>query len=584
MLQRLTFVGMALVAIPIAGFCQPDTLWTQPLRDRQNNRVDFGDITRVIRTFDGNLAYAGYGTNERGDGRWDSDFKVAISDTFARQIWYRLFHANIDGQDGGDRLYAICQLPDSGFTLAGSRLGIVALRIDKFGNLVWMRYFLERDGFNSPGPGEMNIILANDGNFVFVSYRSLYKITSEDGGLIWRRNFEGRLTRAHLTSDGGFFLAGFTTDRSNVYAARTDSDGELIWQQIYLDDNQTAEQSWTSIPSSAGGWILAGSSRFGGGGIDYYPFLMHIGEDRELLWYRLYDDMRANGVRQLLETPDGGYAIIGYSGSAQFWRTDYFGERVWRTFYRPIGAIGNAVLPMEDGGYLLGIFHFREGIPFGLIRTAPDPYKPPYELDALTDALEFGEVPLDTVTSLECRLYNYGRRYVVLDSASFAVGDDGRIGIRLYAHDLDFPVRINPTDTLAFRLFFRPSDERDYADTLTFFYADSSLSITMSGRGVPLAVPDDGGIGIPPYAMHLSAFPNPFNTTLQLHYTLPRPGHWALRLYDLRGAEVMLLKEGFLPFGPHQLHFNAGALPSGQYMLALNGASGIRTRRVVLVK
>ncbi|MBM3329596.1 MAG: hypothetical protein FJY67_09040 [Calditrichaeota bacterium] len=98
------------------------------------------------------------------------------------------------------------------------------------------------------------------------------------------------------------------------------------------------------------------------------------------------------------------------------------------------------------------------------------------------------------------------------------------------------------------------------------------------------AVTDDGGIGIPPYAMHLSAFPNPFNATLQLHYTLPRPGWWALRLYDSRGDEVMLLKEGFLPFGPHQLHFDAGALPSGQYMLALNGASGITTRRVVLMK
>ncbi|MBM3329858.1 MAG: hypothetical protein FJY67_10390, partial [Calditrichaeota bacterium] len=59
---------------------------------------------------------------------------------------------------------------------------------------------------------------------------------------------------------------------------------------------------------------------------------------------------------------------------------------------------------------------------------------------------------------------------------------------------------------------------------------------------------DSGAVdaGLPNEFALLEAFPNPFNSSLSIHYTLPRPGHWALRLYDPRGAEVMLLKEGFL--------------------------------------
>ncbi|MBM3330107.1 MAG: hypothetical protein FJY67_11670, partial [Calditrichaeota bacterium] len=86
---------------------------------------------------------------------------------------------------------------------------------------------------------------------------------------------------------------------------------------------------------------------------------------------------------------------------------------------------------------------------------------------------------------------------------------------------------LEPGDSMWVYVVFRAEADGEYEANVVIESDDrDEARVEIPVRGKSLAIPDNDGIGIPPYAMHLSAFPNPFNATLQLHYTLPRPGWW----------------------------------------------------------
>ncbi|MCB2200370.1 T9SS type A sorting domain-containing protein [bacterium] len=85
------------------------------------------------------------------------------------------------------------------------------------------------------------------------------------------------------------------------------------------------------------------------------------------------------------------------------------------------------------------------------------------------------------------------------------------------------------------------------------------------------------------------AWPNPFNGSTRLTYTLPAAGEVRFSVYDLLGREVALLEQGQRTAGQHSLLWNsdsplAGSVASGVYFVQLKTAAGLQTRRVVLLK
>ncbi len=67
-----------------------------------------------------------------------------------------------------------------------------------------------------------------------------------------------------------------------------------------------------------------------------------------------------------------------------------------------------------------------------------------------------------------------------------------------------------------------------------------------------------------------SAYPNPFNATMSLEYSLEREAQISVRVYDIRGYEVARLAEAqSKSVGHYALRWNAGELPSGIYLLQL---------------
>ncbi len=79
-------------------------------------------------------------------------------------------------------------------------------------------------------------------------------------------------------------------------------------------------------------------------------------------------------------------------------------------------------------------------------------------------------------------------------------------------------------------------------------------------------------------------FPNPFNPTTQLTFTLPQAGQTVLRVYNLLGKEVATLVDEFRTAGTHLVNFDASALPSGMYVYRLESGSFSAARKMMLSK
>lgn len=80
------------------------------------------------------------------------------------------------------------------------------------------------------------------------------------------------------------------------------------------------------------------------------------------------------------------------------------------------------------------------------------------------------------------------------------------------------------------------------------------------------------------------AYPNPFNPTTTVTYTLPVKSRIRLSIYDILGRRVRMLNEGVQGPGEHHLRVNGAGLASGIYLLFLQTPQGRLTRKITLIK
>ena len=79
-------------------------------------------------------------------------------------------------------------------------------------------------------------------------------------------------------------------------------------------------------------------------------------------------------------------------------------------------------------------------------------------------------------------------------------------------------------------------------------------------------------------------FPNPFNPTTTLSYTLAARTHIRLTVTDALGREVAVLADGMMDAGSQQVNFDAANLPGGMYVARLAADGHVLTRKMLLLK
>jgi hypothetical protein len=88
-----------------------------------------------------------------------------------------------------------------------------------------------------------------------------------------------------------------------------------------------------------------------------------------------------------------------------------------------------------------------------------------------------------------------------------------------------------------------------------------------------------------PVAFELKGnYPNPFNPTTTIAFTLSETANVNLTVYDLTGAKVATLVNGMTERGAHEVSFNGDALSSGLYIYRLEAMGKVHSGRMMLVK
>ena len=79
-------------------------------------------------------------------------------------------------------------------------------------------------------------------------------------------------------------------------------------------------------------------------------------------------------------------------------------------------------------------------------------------------------------------------------------------------------------------------------------------------------------------------YPNPFNPTTTIEYSIGIAGPTRLMVYDVLGREVVKLVDEYRPIGSHKVVLNASNMPSGIYFYRLETSSFTRTQKMILMK
>ena len=96
--------------------------------------------------------------------------------------------------------------------------------------------------------------------------------------------------------------------------------------------------------------------------------------------------------------------------------------------------------------------------------------------------------------------------------------------------------------------------------------------VNLSGLEFPLTV-----------SLH-HAYPNPFNPSTTLEYSLSNAGELNITVYDMSGRVVEELVNGFKDQGVGSVTWNADSHSSGVYFITMSSGQFIQTQKVVLVK
>ncbi|MEO8665511.1 MAG: T9SS type A sorting domain-containing protein [Ignavibacteria bacterium] len=79
-------------------------------------------------------------------------------------------------------------------------------------------------------------------------------------------------------------------------------------------------------------------------------------------------------------------------------------------------------------------------------------------------------------------------------------------------------------------------------------------------------------------------FPNPFNPTTNINFSIPKSGFVTLKIYDVVGKEVATLVNEVKGAGSYIVGFNASSLPSGAYFYRIESNSFVDTKKMLLIK
>ncbi len=456
------------------------------------------------------------------------------------------------------------------------------------------------------------IALAPDGGFLAVGNtassppggRVFAVRTDSNGTLLWNRTYSHGNEYAYAVDavpGGGWIVAGQTysyepgpTYWGDGYLLRLNDQGDTLWSRPYGGDAQ--DWFWAVVSAPGGGFLATGSTTsFGPDAPSRLSlYLVRVNAQGDTLWTRAWGRIGNSIGWDVAAVGTDGFVVAGitYSDSTtgqEAWllRLTDTGDTLWTRTYTGIpagahsstSAISVAVLPDEDfvlAGGTEGPLNDDTCRVF-LVRT-DSTGQPRWQCI-------LGRPHLDLYA--ECVVPAPGDGFYVVGQARpplisgdvrdlFLLRTDGN-GDTLWWQTLNMSIDDSPYGAVAtadggVAIVGRTVRQPGFGDQLWL--------VRYEGEAVPISDPPV----VLPSDVNLLAYPNPFNSTTEIRYAVPRSSHVSLKVFDVTGREVCCLVDGMANAGERRIVWEAGGVASGVYFVRVAaGETGV-TRKVMLVK
>lgn len=202
----------------------------------------------------------------------------------------------------------------------------------------------------------------------------------------------------------------------------------------------------------------------------------------------------------------------------------------------------------------------------------------PFRIDLLTNS-----APYETITEM---VSNFAladtTEYSTLageTTLTFSIQENGKSATRV-----QFDLTAARGKALIFVLTGQDGGEGEQAIRMLGFTSDADPSAENRITGqVPTSLGSDP-TQIPDQFLLYGNYPNPFNPTTTLRFSLPSNGDVTVTVYDLLGRQRQELHLGLLAAGDQRVSFDASTWPSGVYLYKVNFAGMTAVGKMTLVK
>ncbi len=344
-----------------------DPVW----QSHYGNDSDLGMAVTTSR--DGGFVVAGISTANSSNGYNGCLVKFDENGNVAWDMFY--------GGDSSDYIYDVQQASNGDFLLCGfsnsfgtQGFDVWVVRIDSAGNELWMQtYGGDGDdrGYSIHENFDGGLIIQgithslNNGSSDYWLLR-----TDQYGNLVWDQTYGGDNEEichsSIITSDGGYLLAGSSNSwsengDSDLYLVKTDAGGDVDWVNTYGDEQ--SQQYFRVTETSSGDYIVA-SWVYNDWDQQYDCWVIKVDANGNEIWSNQYGGPANDRSFGIIEDIDGNYVIGGYSLSrdlieydAWLFKIDPYGGHIWEKYYGGSGYdAARDICLAENGDYIMGGF------------------------------------------------------------------------------------------------------------------------------------------------------------------------------------------------------------------------------------
>lgn len=269
---------------------------------------------------------------------------------------------------------------DDGYLVVGSSTSIVAnatvgwaLKLDREGNVVWNKTFLE--GFGTELRYAVNLtdgfLLVGNEFLASGDVNGYVARIDNQGTLLWKTIIGGEKTDklfSGIATQDGFAVFGLTCSYGNgqsaAWVVKLSGDGNVVWSKTYGQSAECAARTGVSVPY--GDYVVAGyTDTKDDSNYDFY--LLKVDPNGNMVWNKTYGGAESEKAYAMAKAADG-YVLVGEiespntSTDAWMLKVDENGNMLWNKTVGGKDADSPAyITPSKDDGYLVAGFTFSFG-------------------------------------------------------------------------------------------------------------------------------------------------------------------------------------------------------------------------------